>query len=254
MEVINNNKDGLEELLSYFSNSPSSSEATTTLQVPLQSREEMLRANAKYQSPRVQQMRYLLPRAWKNALRNRLMLQARLIQMIILGILIGLVYLTIMRPAESDPLATAQSITGAFFFVAVNMLFSAAMPVLSIFAGERPVFLREYMGGYYGAFSYYWSKTLVELPFNIVFPALFATIAYWMMGFVYSVTDWLIFVLFSVLVALTGAAFGICSASVFEDIGVALTAVPLIILPLMLYGGLLINTKTSFAWLSWIQW
>lgn len=39
----------------------------------------------------------------------------------------------------------------------------SAMNVLSIFATEKPVFMREYRLGYYSLPAYYFSKTLVEV-------------------------------------------------------------------------------------------
>ncbi len=49
------------------------------------------------------------------------------------------------------------------FFLAVNQFFGSATAVLSIFALEKAVFLREYEAGYYSLTAYFLSKVLVEV-------------------------------------------------------------------------------------------
>ncbi|KNE62128.1 hypothetical protein AMAG_07374 [Allomyces macrogynus ATCC 38327] len=207
----------------------------------------------KFYPPFRQQFAYLTKRAWLNTIRNKLMLQTRLMQAVFLGVLVGLIFLNV-RHSSPDPRAVAQSITGVFFFVSTNSFFSATLPVLSIFAVERHVFLREYVSGYYGVAAYFWSRTLVETPFQILYPVVLATIAYWIINFSSTVVGWLVFTMFAVLVSLVGNAFGIAMASLFEDIGIALTVVTLAILPLLLFGGLFVNSGTAPAWLVWLQW
>ncbi|KNE63125.1 hypothetical protein AMAG_08288 [Allomyces macrogynus ATCC 38327] len=207
----------------------------------------------KYYPPFRQQFAYLTKRAWFNTIRNKLMLQTRLVQALFLGVLVGLIFLNV-RHSSPDPRAVAQSITGVFFFMSVNGFFSATMPVLSIFAVERHVFLREYVSGYYGVAAYFWSRTLVETPFQFLYPVVLVTIAYWIINFSSTVVGWLVFTMFAVLVSLVGNAFGIAMASLFEDISIALTVVTLAILPLFLFGGLFVNSGTAPAWLVWLQW
>ena len=43
-------------------------------------------------------------------------------------------------------------------------MFGAAQPLLLRFPLDRGIFLREYATGAYGAFAYFISKMLVELP------------------------------------------------------------------------------------------
>lgn len=48
---------------------------------------------------------------------------------------------------------------------------------------ERTVFLREHASKAYTTTSYFISKTVSDLPYAMVFPALFCTIVYWMVGY-----------------------------------------------------------------------
>lgn len=45
----------------------------------------------------------------------------------------------------------------------VSQFFGSAMGFVSVFSGEKAVFLREYSAGYYSLLPYYLSKTLMEV-------------------------------------------------------------------------------------------
>jgi hypothetical protein len=61
------------------------------------------------------------------------------------------------------------------------------------------VFAREQGAGYYSLAAYFFSKIMVEIPFQIIFPWLGATIIYFMAGFPNDVEIYFIFVAFVVL-------------------------------------------------------
>ncbi|KAI9136446.1 P-loop containing nucleoside triphosphate hydrolase protein [Paraphysoderma sedebokerense] len=206
---------------------------------------------AKYKSPFYIQLMYLSMRSFKNGFRNPLILQARLFQAVVLGLFISFIYIDV---TDGEPNAVLQNITGALFFVAVNQFFSASFSVLGIFAAERAVFQREYISGYYSVLPFYLSKNSVEFPFNITFPIVFACISYWIIGFSSSVSTFLVYLLFAILLALCGAAFGIFVTSMFSDIGIALAIMPLVVLPLMMVCGLFANNDSTPDWINWLQW
>lgn len=53
---------------------------------------------------------------------------------------------------------------------------------LQVFSMELPIFLREHFNGMYRVDVYYICKQLAELPVFLVFPILFVSIYYWMVG------------------------------------------------------------------------
>jgi ATP-binding cassette subfamily G (WHITE) protein 1 len=132
----------------------------------------------KKRAPFMQQYAYLFQRASKNAIRNPLIIRAKLGQSVIIGLIIGLVYLNVdSRQGQ----AAIQDRTGVLFFLvtfslcdfnikAVNSVMNSAMGVLSIFGLEKAVFAREYSSGYYGLPAYFFSKSMVEVPSQVIFP------------------------------------------------------------------------------------
>jgi ABC-type multidrug transport system permease subunit len=197
------------------------------------------------------QFGYLLGRASKNAIRNKMIIRVRLAQSLFVGVLIGLVYLD----AFSGPvLAQVQNVAGVLFFLTINQFFGSATSVLSIFAIEKVVFLREFSAGYYGLTAYYVSKVLVELPHQIFFPLLLLIIAYYMIGLNPAFSAYLMAGVFVVMSALCGTAVGTLVACLFDDISIALAVLPVILLPILLFSGLFVNSGTFPVWLGWLQY
>lgn len=147
-----------------------------------------------------------------------------------------------------------KNLEGALFFVVVNQFFSNVTNLLSVFGTEKPVFAREYVNGYYRLPAYFFSRLLVELPFLIFFPILFSCITYYIIGFRDGFGHFLLYTLILVLTSLCGAGMGVLGAALFNDINIALIIVPLLILPMMIFGGLFVANATAPPWLNWISW
>ncbi|KAJ1961547.1 hypothetical protein GGI12_003187 [Dipsacomyces acuminosporus] len=204
----------------------------------------------KMSAPMVQ-LKYLLKRSMKNALRNKLVLRIRIGQAIGFGLIIGLVFLhTHRRPPDVQ----LQNFSGALFFGCVNQFVLTMMSVVNVFVSERVVFLREWQGGYYTLLPYFFAKNIVELPIQIVSPVIYSCISYWLLGFRHDVYKFFLHTAVLIVVSLCGFSAGILLGSSFSDLSTILAVVPAIFLPFLLFGGLLVNTGNSTVWLRWLQW
>lgn len=213
---------------------------------------DYLAKSTKFKSDLATQFAYLFGRAWRNAMRNKFIVKVRFAQSLFIALLIGLIYLN--QPSK-DLNSQIQNYAGAIFFACTNMVMGSSIGVLSIFAAEKAVFAREHANGYYGLSAYFFSKIIVELPFQIIFPIIQAAIMYWMVGF--NGQPWYAFIVFAftlVLLTLCGNAMGIFFASVFSDLTVALAVTPMVILPLMIFGGLFVNNGSIPPYFDWIKW
>lgn len=204
-----------------------------------------------YTAPFSVQFKYLLNRASKNAIRNELIIRVRFFQSIFIGVLAGLVF---MRATDGSIPSQIQSLSGVLYFLSVNQFFGSATAVLSIFASEKMVFLREYHAGYYGLTAYYFSKVLVELPYQILFPALLLLIAYYIIGLNPAFSAYLLASTLLIFCAITGTAIGTFISAIFDDVGLALAVLPLFLLPVLLFSGLFVNSENFPVWLSWLQY
>ncbi|KAJ1787822.1 hypothetical protein LPJ59_005661, partial [Coemansia sp. RSA 2399] len=197
------------------------------------------------------QTKYLVKRATRNALRNKMVVRIRIAQGIILGLLIGLIFLnTQNRPASVQ----TQNFSGALFFSAAAQTIISILSMANVFAHERVVFIREWRGSYYGLPAYYLSKNLVELPVQIIVPILYSCICYWPLGFQRDGVKFVIFMVTCISLNLCGYSIGMLLAIVCKTMSAIVAALPLVFVPLLLFGGLFVNTGNSTVWLRWIQW
>ncbi|KAJ1812529.1 hypothetical protein LPJ56_005476 [Coemansia sp. RSA 2599] len=202
-------------------------------------------------SPPVSQMTYLLKRGGRNALRNSLVLRIRLGQAVFFGLIIGLIFLnTQNRPASVQQ----QNFSGALFFTCVAQFLTATLAVVNVFTGERLVFQRERAAGYYGLPAYYASKNIVELPIQICVPIIYSCISYWLLGLRRDADKFFIYMATTVCLNLCGFSFGMFLGAMFSSLAAILSALPLLFLPFLLFGGLFVNTGNSTVWLRWLQW
>jgi ATP-binding cassette subfamily G (WHITE) protein 1 len=198
-----------------------------------------------------QQFSFLFGRAFKNAVRNKLMLRIKFLQTIFIGLFVGLTYYNV---PSRDVAAQVQDRAGVLFFMVLNNVFSSSFGVLNVFSAEKQVFVREYRGHYYGLAAYFLSKSFVELPFNLLFPSISATVVYFMVKLQLNAAKFFIFDAIMMLSSVIGLSLGMFFASLFADLGIALAITPLILLPLMLFSGLYVNVGNIPVYFNWIQY
>jgi ABC-type multidrug transport system ATPase subunit/ABC-type multidrug transport system permease subunit len=200
------------------------------------------------------QFSFLVKRAGLNLIRDKMILGVKALQTIVIALLIGLVYLNV-DDSSKEPASQLQDTSGALYFLILNQFMGSSMGILSIFSKEKIIFLREHKLGYYKLAAYFLSKVLVELPYQIFFPMLLVTIAYYMVGFRAETEYFFTLMLIAVLTALNGMAMGTLAASAFKTVEIALVILPLLLIPMMLFSGLMINSDHIpwyFVWFKYI--
>ncbi|ETV71877.1 hypothetical protein H257_13012 [Aphanomyces astaci] len=160
---------------------------------------------------------------------NKLSFKARVAQNLFISTVVGLIYLQLKKYQDG-----IQSFTRALFFMTVNQFIANGMPEFTNVPMELPIMIREYQGGLYQAWVY----------------------VYFMIGFG---GDAGVFFIFYVNLSL------LCSAAVdmgymvgcitrCPDVGQILGV--LVALPLVIFGGLFINSNTTpvcFVWLEYLS-
>ncbi|KAI8924870.1 P-loop containing nucleoside triphosphate hydrolase protein [Entophlyctis helioformis] len=251
------NSERIKRLLDHWSNSDENkgilsliSDQTAAFE-KAGSKARLAQISVKVPSPFSTQLSFLFKRTGRNALRNPLIMKAKVAQTIILSMIIGLVYL---RTDLRTGYAAHQNRQGFLFFLVINNVMSSTMGVLSIFAGEKQVFMREYGAGYYNLMPFFLSKIGVEMPTFIVLPWLQTLLLYWMVG-LQSVGSKFMIVGFTVMLSsLCGFSLGIFFACVMRTLEIALGAAPLVLMPLTLLSGLFVNSGSLPAYFAWIQY
>ncbi|KAJ3192234.1 ATP-binding cassette sub- G member 1 [Irineochytrium annulatum] len=197
------------------------------------------------------QTNFLMRREALDTFRNPMELRAKMGQTLVISLIVGLLYLKNGNLTEGQLI---QNMNGVLFFLSINNVFMNAQAYLSSFGRQKSVFEREYGAGYYGLVSFFISKVLVILPNTIVFPWISVTVIYFMAGMSSEVWRYFVLVAIICMAAISGFALGICLACTFSSLPIALIAAPLILMPLMLFSGLFINSASIPIWLRWIKY
>ncbi|CAM9650413.1 unnamed protein product [Scytosiphon promiscuus] len=187
--------------------------------------------------------------------REPVLTKARLAQTVVVAIFVGLIFLQL-----GNTQADVQSTMGLLYFVAINQGIIGTIGVLQVFPNEMPVFLREHDSGAYRVSSYFFGRTLAEIPIQVFFPALFSIIVYLLCGFALEARPISLFILYVVFTANAAISLGYIVSALAKSVDVALALGPMILMPLIIFGGLLINLSdipNYFLWysiLSFIQY
>jgi len=175
--------------------------------------------------------------------------QLRLLQAIFIGLIIGFIYKDV---ASKDAQTQVTNRLGALYFYCVNQFMGSAMGVVTIFVNEKNVFLREYTNGYYSLSAYFLSKTLAELPHQILMPIIALLVSYWMVGFRSGAQYVLKALLVIILVALNGTAVGSLSGALFKDINTGMAVLSMCLLPFIVFSGFMVNNDQVPLGFKWI--
>jgi ABC-type multidrug transport system permease subunit len=184
-------------------------------------------------------------------MRNKMVVKVRVAQVIVFSLLLDLIF---NRIPDRDVNAQVQDRVGSLFFVIVNMVLAFAMGNLAIFIVERVVFEREYRAGMYGLPAYFFSKSLVDLPFLFLLPAIYAALTYFCVGYQLEVGKFFNFLATVFLLANVGTGLGLFAAASFPNLTIALMSVPMLVLPFMIFAGLFVNLATLPVWIRWFKW
>jgi ABC-type multidrug transport system permease subunit len=166
---------------------------------------------------------------------------------------------------------------GGLFFCIMNQAMISLFGVLQSFPVERAMFVREVQNGYYryrsrvglppdmfsagftcfvdtcclhSVSTYYLSKTVSDIPFQVVFPIVFVTIVYWMMDLRDDAARYFAILGFIILCANCAISMGFFVAAVSPNINVSMALGPMLIFPQVMFCGFLLNTA-SIPIVSW---
>jgi hypothetical protein len=168
---------------------------------------------------------------------------------ILVGILIGLLYLDVQKNLRGF-----QNRMGSIFFV----LFFFALSSVSCcdaFLSSRNVFLREKRAGYYRAETYYLSKMIVEIVVLRWTSVVLTSISYyWLMGLRVDPGAFFVFLSFALLFSATSTALMSFIQTLCASTAIATLVGIVCILLSSLFGGFLINIPTLPGFCRWIRW
>lgn len=167
-----------------------------------------------------------------------------------LGIVFGVIFFQVGGADRAIP-GVVQGQVGALINVNISTMMGQAQAALTVFASERPLFLREYSTDHYSILPYFVSHLATEALQSFVVMLVQALLVYFMIGFQQSFWEFL-FITFSL--AMTSTAVAVMVGSFFSDVKAAQSLFTLVVVPQMYFSGVFIAIELIPQWIRWSQW
>lgn len=181
--------------------------------------------------------------------REPVLTRARLVNSILMGSLLGLVYF-----GQDDTYKAVQNKIGVAFIVTINQCISATFGVVQEVPRDFAVFMREYLAGANRVGSYFMARTVSEIPFQVLFPFVFGSIVYGMVGLRPTGDAYFTFIMTLILCANAAVAMGYALSAILRNTTAAIAAGSVVIMPMALFSGLLLDMDNIATWLRPLQY
>lgn len=106
----------------------------------------------------------------------------------------------------------------------------------------------------YSVGSYYLAKIVIESPILALTPMIFSIIIYFKIGLIITAGHFFLFYFVTFLLTQCAASFGYFISSLFNKAETAVAIAPVIMMPIILFGGQFANSGNIPAWISWFQY
>ncbi|GMS83657.1 hypothetical protein PENTCL1PPCAC_5832, partial [Pristionchus entomophagus] len=219
---------------------------------PLESDAKSPKKKSRYATGSPCQLRVLVMRSFLTTLRDPVVLRVRFIQIVLTAIIISIV--SFDTPIHGE---TVMNLEGVLYNVARDMNFLFLFPSVNFITAELPLFFREHKARIYSVESYYMAKSLAELPQYTILPFLYSLVVYWATGLVRNFGKFMIFSAISILQVWVATSIAYAGACIFGEEGLAVSYIPLYILPMLIFGGFYIkfdSIPVYFRWLARLSW
>ena len=161
-------------------------------------------------------LKQLIKRDSINNIRNPILIKSRIIQILYLTVYIGGLFFNAGKKDYTDPI-NWNTIAGYLFFITLDILIQAMMPIALVFPSERSVFLKEENSKMYGVVPYFISRNIVDIPFSFILPAIYCLVTYWMVGLSSSAEQFFTMYLILFLMCFVGSSIGLLTGSILQD-------------------------------------
>ncbi|KAJ8563005.1 hypothetical protein K7X08_031457 [Anisodus acutangulus] len=143
---------------------------------------------------------------------------------------------------------------GLLFFFSIFWGFFPLFNAIFAFPQERPMLIRERSSGMYRLSSYYFARTVGDLPMELVLPTIFVTVTYWMGGLKPSFLTFMLTLLIILLNVLVSQGLGLALGAILMDVKQATTLSSVLMLVFLLASGYYIQHIPFFInWLKYIS-
>lgn len=149
--------------------------------------------------------------------------------------------------------ATIQDRVGLLFFSAVFWAFFALLNAAFSFPAEKNIIRKDRSSGAYCLSAYFVSKSLIEIPLEMIYPFVYAVVVYWMAGLNPRFSSFVIYVLLLTTHVVVSHSIGICISAAVMDVKKSTTLATVFMLASMMVSGFYVATENLPSWIRWAQ-
>lgn len=213
-----------------------------------QNRKSRKRSPKRYATSVWNQTMVLLWRSMLGFFRAKEMFFGQLGEVVIMGLLVGLVFLQVDNTQGGN---TARQ--GAIFFMAMQMTFGPVMAQFSTFGNERNVIGHERDGKWYQMIPYFLGKSIAELPQAIVLPFVYNLVSYFMVGLTVEASNFFAFCGVLILLYMAGSSLGLLVSAITPNFQLANVVGSVILIFVILLSGYFLPDSDVPVFLRWIR-
>jgi len=185
-----------------------------------------------------------------HTLRDINTLKSRFGVTIVLFVLIGVIYYQAGNSDDSQ-ISNFNTHVGVVAMNLMGSMMRSALPEMTTFPYERPLFLREYTSGMYAIFPYFFSKLIIESIISFFQALLQFVLIYFLVGL--QGNFWYI-VGISFAMGMAASSTAVLIGCMVKDVVMATEFVPVVFLPQILFLGFFIRMSEIPVFLRWAQY
>ncbi|KAG8454243.1 hypothetical protein GDO86_000763 [Hymenochirus boettgeri] len=195
------------------------------------------------------QLKWVSKRNFKNLLGNPQASIAQVMVTAVLALIVGAIFFGVTNDGSG-----IQNRVGSLFFITTNQCFSSISSI-ELFIVEKKIFIHEYISGYYGLSSYFFSKLMSDLlPMRTIPSIIFTCVIYFMIGFKHTAGAFFTMMFTLMMVSYTATSMSLAVAAGQDVVAVANLLMTICFVFMIIFSGLLVNLTSVMSWLSWLKY
>uniref|UniRef100_A0A1I7YP24 ABC transporter domain-containing protein n=1 Tax=Steinernema glaseri TaxID=37863 RepID=A0A1I7YP24_9BILA len=191
----------------------------------------------------------LFKRSLLDTFRNPSLARAKIVQKVMMGIFLGLLYWQTDMDQEG-----LINLKGALFYYISELTYTTVFGIQTFMPADFPLVVREYHDGIYPVASYYLSKVVAYLPLFTLDGFMMVGASYFMIGLNANALVFLRTILICMLVEWSAASVGIMISAIAPSYSIAVSVSGPLLTIFSLTGGLYTNVNEMPPYVSWVQY